>query len=121
MAEEQIVQGNVLAMATYHTLLLGLESTLLLGLVVAWKYIFQAQVNFVWARYKSLYIYINAMYVNKNQQQCWSPGLSFIIHKWEGLLLLHGLIVASLRINQINIKTDKVKLKPYLHQNHSIG
>ena len=34
MAEEQIVQGNVLAMATYHTLLLGLESTLLLGLVV---------------------------------------------------------------------------------------
>ena len=35
MAEEQIVQGNVLAMATYQTLLLGLESTLLLGLVVA--------------------------------------------------------------------------------------
>ena len=35
MAEEQIVQGNVLAMATYHTLLLGLESTLLLGLAVA--------------------------------------------------------------------------------------
>ena len=34
---------------------------------------------------------------------------------------LHGLIVASLRINQIYIKIDKVKIKPYLHQNHSIG
>ena len=34
-AEEQIVQGIVLATTTYHTLLLGLESTLLLGLVVA--------------------------------------------------------------------------------------
>ena len=38
-----------------------------------------------------------------------------------GLLLLHGLIVASLRINQINIKTDKVKIKPYLHQNYSMS
>ena len=27
---------------------------------------------------------------------------------------LHGLIVASLRINQIYIKIDKVKIKPYL-------
>ena len=52
---------------TCHTLLLGLESTLLLGLVVAWKYIFQMQVMFVWARYKSLYIYINTIYVNRNQ------------------------------------------------------
>ena len=52
---------------TCHTLLLGLESTLLLGLVAAWKYIFQMQVMFVWARYKSLYIYINTTYVNKNQ------------------------------------------------------
>ena len=35
--------------------------------------------------------------------------------------LLHGLIVASLRINQIYIKLDKVQVKPYLHQSHSIG
>ena len=35
IAEEQIVQGIVLATTTCHTLLLGLESTLLLVLVVA--------------------------------------------------------------------------------------
>ena len=33
-----------------------------------------------------------------------------------GVSPLHGLIVASLRINQIYIKRDKVKIKPYLHQ-----
>ena len=31
-----------------------------------------------------------------------------------GISPLHGLIVASLRINQIYIKIDKVKIKPYL-------
>ena len=67
IGEEQIVQGIVLATATCHTLLLGLESTELLGLVVAWKYLFQVQVMFVWARYNSLYIYGNTIYVNKNQ------------------------------------------------------
>ena len=35
IAEEQIVQDIVLAATTCHTLLLGLESTLLLGLVVS--------------------------------------------------------------------------------------
>ena len=35
IAEEQIVQSIALATTTCHTLLLGLESTLLLGLVVA--------------------------------------------------------------------------------------
>ena len=33
VAEDKIVQGTVLATTTYHPLLLGLESTLLLGLV----------------------------------------------------------------------------------------
>ena len=33
--------GIVLAMTTCHTLLLGLQSTLLLGLVVTWKYIYR--------------------------------------------------------------------------------
>ena len=68
IAEDQIVQGIALATRTCHTLLLGLKSTLLLGLVVTWKYIFQVQVMFVWARHKSLYIHINTIYVNKNQQ-----------------------------------------------------
>ena len=31
------------------------------------------------------------------------------------------LIAASLRIKQIYIKIDKVKTKPYLHQNNSIS
>ena len=43
LAEEQIV----LATTTCYTLLLGLENTLLLGLVVTSKYIFQVQVMFV--------------------------------------------------------------------------
>ena len=47
IVEDQIVQGIVLAMTTCDTLLLGLESTLLLGLVVTGKYIFEVQVMFV--------------------------------------------------------------------------
>ena len=47
ISEDQIAQGILLAMTTCHTLLLGLESTLLLGLVVTSKYIFQVQVVFV--------------------------------------------------------------------------
>ena len=35
IAEDQIVEGTVLATRTFRTLLLGLDSTLLLGLVVA--------------------------------------------------------------------------------------
>ena len=34
---------------------------------------------------------------------------------------LYGLIVASIRINQIYIKVDKVKIKSFLDHNHSIG
>ena len=34
IVEDQIVQGIILAMTTFHTLLLGRESTLLLGLIV---------------------------------------------------------------------------------------
>ena len=43
IAEGQIVQGIVLATRNCHTLLLGLKSTLLLGLVVTSKYIFQVR------------------------------------------------------------------------------
>ena len=38
-----------------------------------------------------------------------------------GVSPLHGLIVASLRINQMYIKIDKVNKKSYLHHNDSIG
>ena len=47
IVEDQIVQGIVLAKTTCDTLLLGLESTLLLGLVVTGRYIFEVQVMFV--------------------------------------------------------------------------
>ena len=63
----EVEQGVLLATTTGLTLLFGLQSTLLLGLGIAWKYIFQVQGMLVWARYKSLYIYINPIYVNKNQ------------------------------------------------------
>ena len=81
------------------------------------------KVMFVSARYKLLYIYINTIYVNKNQHsRSWhlSPSLSLIIHKC-GVSLFHGLNVASLTINQIYIKIYKVKIKSHLHQNRSIG
>ena len=38
-----------------------------------------------------------------------------------GVSPLHGLIAASLRINKIYIKIDKVKINPYLHHNHSLA
>ena len=55
-----------MATTACHTLLLGLESTLLLGLVVTSKYIFQVQVVFVRARDKLFYIHINVVHMNKN-------------------------------------------------------
>ena len=76
------------------------------------------KVMLVSVRYKLLYIYINTIYVNKNQHsrsQHLSSSLSFIIHKC-GVSLLHGLIVPSLRINKIYIK-----IKPYIQQSHSIS
>ena len=69
------------------------------------------QVMFVWAGYKSLCIYINTVYVNKNHRS-WSPRLSFIIRKcWVSPFYV--LIVASLRINQFYVKIGKLK------QNHT--
>ena len=38
-----------------------------------------------------------------------------------GVSPLHGLTVASLGINQIYTKIDKVKIKPYLNHNKHIG
>ena len=45
----------------------------------------------------------------------------YILSTNKGVLPLDGLTGASLRINQIYIKRDKVKIKRYLHHNHSIG
>ena len=50
----------VLATTIFHTLLLGIK------IKKSAKYIFQLLVTFVWEIYKSLYIYINAIYLNKN-------------------------------------------------------
>ena len=47
IVKDQILQGIVLATATCHTLLLGIKSTFLFGLVVTWKYTFQVQVMFL--------------------------------------------------------------------------
>ena len=99
--------GYLLAKTTYHTLLLGLK-------IKSAKYNFQVQVMFVWARSKSL----NTVYVIENQYCCsqwWSPRLSFIIYKCGGITLLE-LVVASLRIYQIYVKINKVKIKPYIRQ-----
>ena len=60
------------------------------------------------------YIKTNKVIHNAGSRVC--PLLSANM----GASSLHGLIVASLRINQIYVKIDKVKIKPYLHHNHSI-
>ena len=75
---------------------------------------------FVSVRYMSLYII--TIYVNKNKHSRYNacPQEYPLLPTNVGVSLLHGLIVASLRKNQIYIKIDKVKIKPYLHENHSI-
>ena len=125
-AGNQIVQGIVRATTTCHTLLLWLESTLLLGLVVTWKYIFQVQVMLVWGEQgisHSIFTSIRYTYIKTNKviHNAGSHVYLYILSTNMGVLPLHGLIVASLRINQIYIKRDKVKIKPYLLHNHSIG
>ena len=113
--------GHLLAKTTCHTLLLGLKIT------KSAKYIFQVQVIFVWARYKSRYIYINTIYIIKTSTVVHNAGRQSYLYypqMWgyhPSMGALSPFIVASLRINQIYIKIDKVKIKPYLHQNHSIG
>ena len=47
------------------------------------------------------------------------PHVYHLLCTYLGVSLLHWLIVASLRINKIFINIDKVKIKPYLQQNHS--
>ena len=95
--EEQIVQGIYLQR---HTLLLGLK-------------IRKSAVYFSSASYVCLSRIIKTKTVVHNPGPQGYPLLSTNV----GVLPL--LIIASLRINQIYKKIDKVKIKPYLHQNNS--
>ena len=45
---------------------------------------------------------------------------SFIIHKCGGITLVWA-HCSQLRKKQIHIKADRIKMKLYLHQNHTIG
>ena len=111
----------MLATTTFHTLLLGLKIT------KSAKYIFQVQVMFVWARYKSYNIYINTIYIIKTSTVVHNAGRQGYLYYPEmwayhpSMGALSPFIVARLRINQIYIKIGKVKIKPNLHQNHAIG
>ena len=109
-------------------LLFGLRSNLLLGLDVAWIYIYRTwKYNVAWKlclfqQYisRSISIWYILIKTNTLVHNAW-PQVYPLLSTNMGVSLLHELIVASLRINKIYIKIDKVKIKPYLHQNHSIG
>ena len=95
-------------------LLFGLESTLLLGLVVTGKYIFKRKLC-LFEQGISLSISIQYMYIKTNKVIHDAGSQVYpLLSTNMGVSSLHGLIVTSLRINQIHIKIDKVKIKPYL-------
>ena len=97
-----------LARTTFHNFMLGLEITKLK------TFIFQPQVLFVWERYKSLYIYINATYVNENHHcRLWhnaGPQDSPLLSTNLGVSPLYGLVVSSFICHQIFIKTSKFQI-----------
>ena len=71
---------------------------------------------------RSMSISIRYMYIKtSNHVYNACPQVYPLLSTNVGESPLHGLIVAHFRINQIDIKTDEIKMKPYLHQNHSIG
>ena len=106
-----------------------LQSTLMIGLGVAWKYIYYRTWKYTVAWKLCLFqqdichsISIRYMQIKTNTLfHNAFPQVYPLLSTNMGVSFLHGLIVASLRINQIYIKIDKVQVKPYLHQNHSIG
>ena len=49
------------------------------------------------------------------------PQVCPLLYTNVGVSPMHGLFLANLGINQIYKKIDRVKIKPYLHQNNSIG
>ena len=63
----------------------------------------------------SIFISIRYTYIKTNKV-IYNAGAQVysLLSTNVGVSPLHGLIVASLRINQIHIKIDKVKIKPYL-------
>ena len=71
---------------------------------------------------RSMSVSIRYMYIKtSNHVYNACPQVYPLLSTNVGESPLHGLIVAHFRINQIYIKTDEIKMKPYLHQNHSIG
>ena len=71
---------------------------------------------------RSMSISIRYMYIKtSNHVYNACPQVYPLLSTNVGESPLHGLIVAHFRINQVYIKTDEIKMKPYLHQNHSIG
>ena len=75
-----------------------------------WSVFFKCNL-FVWARYKSLYIYINSIDVNINDH-CLSwheagPRVSFLLSANVRVSPAHGLIIPSLRIKRIHMQTEK--------------
>ena len=71
---------------------------------------------------RSMSISIRYMYIKtSNHVYNACPQVYPLLSTNVGESPLHGLIVTHFRINQIYIKTDEIKMKPYLHQNHSIG
>ena len=125
IAADPIVQGIVLATRTCHTSLLGLESTLFcLDFLLLERIFLKCKLCFFEQGIsRSIFISIRYTYIKTNKV-IHNPGsqvVLYILPTNVGVLPLHGLIVASLRTNQIYIKRDKVKIKPYIHHNRSIG
>ena len=122
IAEEQIVQGITLATTTCYTFLLGIQISVLLGLVVAWKYVLSASCLFEPDKSRSIFIstrYLQTRTSTLVHNTC--PHFYLLLYTNVGVSHLHGLIAARLRTNQIYRKIDKVKIKLYLQKNYSIG
>ena len=123
IADKQIVQGIVLATTTCHTLLLDFKVLCCLGLLLLESIFFKCKLClFEQDISRSMFISIRYMQIKTNTLvHIACPQVYPLLHTNLGVSSLHGLFVASHKINQIYTKIDKVKIKPYLHQNYSIG
>ena len=115
MAEDQIVQGIVLATTACHTF------------AWTWKYfvawtccclkVYFSSASSVCFSKACLSIFISIRYTQiKTNKVVHNAGFQVypLLSSSIGVSPLHGLTVASLRITQIYITIDKVKIKPYL-------
>ena len=104
---------RLLATGTCNTLLLGLK-------IKNQQIIFFRCKLYLFEQDKSFYTYINTIYVNKNHHcRSWHlhnaclRGLPLLSTNGGAVSTLRGLIVASIRLKQIYIKVDQVKIKWY--------